>query len=706
MTAAVVVAPLLALLAFHWLRPRPYYLGTDSVSETTFIGPVAANVPVCSPDALELPAGTAILRLRVRSPTRLRPALALTVRIGASVVHSQLPPRRVSANRLSNADFPIPKTASTPSARYASLCVTASQGKLEWAGSAAPSVVPQSVTLGGVMLPAELAVWFLPSPGAQRSYAAEAGSIFARAAMFRPGFVGGWTYALLFFALLPLLALLAVRTLAQAVAGAPGARRTATWLFVIAALNFACWALITPPFQAPDEVDHFAYVQSVVERGEGPAVSGATPLKRWSDAESLALEATAFMSDHEVADTGLPWTSLAEQRFKHLYAIQRPSANDGGGYSTSAAHGPLYYLALSPAYLLARHDSTFSQLSLMRLTSALLGALAVLFAFLLGRELAPRRPWLGVLAALLVAYEPMYGFISGAVNNDVGVNAAAAAAAFLLVRALRRGLTIPWGLFTGVVLVAMPLVKETGLSLYPVAVLALLAALYQHHSRADLRGWLALVLGAIAMNEVSVHVLSLLQPPAGSNGFQAIGSNTSSASYAFHHIPEFLSYMWQLFLPQLPFMGQHFATGGVPAYTIFIKRGWGAFGWYDVFFPTWIYLLILAAMIVAIPLGAWAARREWGWIRCNWLAVATILLIPVAVVTGFEAAYYSPNAQTFIPTYGRYVFPAIVPLAIIVVGALHAFGRRRLLNCGVALVVAMIVLSYGAQLLTLTSFYA
>ncbi len=28
-----------------------------------------------------------------------------------------------------------------------------------------------------------------------------------------------------------------------------------------------------------------------------------------------------------------------------------------------------------------------------------------------------------VLAALLVAYEPMYGFISGIVNNDVGVNA-------------------------------------------------------------------------------------------------------------------------------------------------------------------------------------------------------------------------------------------------------------------------------------------
>ena len=81
----------------------------------------------------------------------------------------------------------------------------------------------------------------------------------------------------------------------------------------------------------------------------------------------------------------------------------------------------------------------------MRLTSALIGALTVVFAFLLARELAPGRPWLAVLAALLVAYEPMYGFISGAVNNDVGVNAGAAALELLLIRMLRRGVTTAVG---------------------------------------------------------------------------------------------------------------------------------------------------------------------------------------------------------------------------------------------------------------------
>ncbi len=703
--AALVAVPLVALIAFHWLHPRPYYLGTDSVDERTFVGPVSANVSVCTPALLELPAGTAIVRLRVRSPTRLRPALKLTLRYGSRTVRSSLPPFHVQASQISNADFPIPPVPASPAARYASLCVSAPEGAMNWIGAGLPSSAAQSVALDGIALPAVLATWFLPPAGAQRSYLAEAGSIFARAALFRPGWVGAWTYWLIFFFVLPLLALLAVRTLAQTFAGETGARRAAIWLLAIAAVNFACWALITPPFQAPDEIDHYAYTQSLVQRGEGPAVNAAVPLDRWSDAESLALETTAFLTDHEVADTGMPWTPLAERRFKELYSQQHPAANNGGGYSTSAAHGPLYYLALSPAYLLAEHDSTFSQLTLMRFTSALLGALAALFAFLLARELAPRRPWLGVLAALLVCYEPMYGFISGAVNNDVGVNAAAAAVAYLLVRLPRRGMTVPFGFVTGAVLVATPLVKETGLSLYPVAALVLIAALVLRHSRADLLGWLALLAGALAMDLVSVHVLSTLQPASGTSGFHAIGANTSAASEAFHHIPEYMSYVWQTFLPRLPFMGKHFSPA-IPGYDIFVRRGWGAFGWYDVFFPDWIYKLILAAMLAAVPLGVWAFGREWPWIKRHWLEVLTVVLIPVAVIAGFEAAYYSPGIQTVIPTYGRYAFPAIVPIAVIVVGVLHAFGRRGVLYSGVALTMAMIALSYGAQLLTLTSFYA
>jgi len=82
-----------------------------------------------------------------------------------------------------------------------------------------------------------------------------------------------------------------------------------------------------------------------------------------------------------------------------------------------------------------------------------------------------------------------------------------------------------------------------------------------------------------------------------------------------------------------------------------------------------------------------------------------VVLMPVAVIAGFEAAYYTPGIRPAIAEFGRYAFPAIAPLALLVVGALHAFGRRRLLFVGTALTTTMMALSYASQLLTLTRFY-
>ncbi|MGA2320211.1 MAG: DUF2142 domain-containing protein [Solirubrobacteraceae bacterium] len=703
---AIFAVPVLLLTGFYCLRPRFYYTGTDSVEDDGHVVQAPAGAPVCVP-ALRLPGQTAIVRLRAVPPTRERPALRVALAEGNRTIYSELPAQRVPENRVSSADFPIPQTPARPTTSPASLCVTA-DGPIQWGGTSLAAAEPGSASLAGKPLAARLAVWYLPRPGARESYLQRAGAIFKRAALFRPGFVGAWTYPLLLFLVLPGLALLALRCLALAVGGRT--RRLAAWLFAIAALNACCWALITPVFQGPDEVDHFAYTQSLVERGERPSSDPHSPLPRWSSSENLALEDTAFLTDHQVGDSRPPWLALQQRNYVSQVAAVHPRADDGGGYTTSAVHGPLYYLALAPAYLATRHDSVFSELTLMRLTSALLGALVVLFTFLLVRELAPARPWLAVLAALLVAYEPMYGFVSGLVNNDVGVNAGAAALELLLIRLLRRGITVPWGALTGAVLIALPSIKGTGLSLYPVAGLVFLIGLWRYHRRADLAAWVALALTAVVVGELIGHVLDGAFAPASltaaTSASSAISTNASAVTEALHHIPDFLSYLWQAFLPRLPFMTPHFPASVHPAFVIFVERGWAAFGWYDVFFPHWVYVVILFAMLLTIPLGACAARREWGWLRRHSLEALAVVLMPVAVIVGFEAAYYTPGSRPVIAEFGRYAFPAIGPLAALVVGALHAFGRRHVLTAGIGLLVAMIALSYASQLLTLTSFYA
>jgi hypothetical protein len=270
---------------------------------------------------------------------------------------------------------------------------------------------------------------------------------------------------------------------------------------------------------------------------------------------------------------------------------------------------------------------------------------------------------------------------------------------------VRRGLTLRLGLLAGALLIVLPIIKGTAYSLYPVAAVALLATLWRHHRRADLAGLGVFALAAIAVREVSVHLPGVFR-----NSASAATAQTSSPSGAVHEVLAhpfgYLAYLWEVFLPRLSFMAPHFETPGIPAFTIFVQRGWAAFGWYDVLFPPWVYSTILAAMLLTLPLGFIAARREWGFVRRNWIEVGVLALMPIAVVAGFEAAFYTTGTRAVIAEFGRYAFPAIAPLAVLVVGALHAFGRRWMMFAGVGLLVVMLGLSYASQLLTLTTFYA
>ena len=109
------------------------------------------------------------------------------------------------------------------------------------------------------------------------------------------------------------------------------------------------------------------------------------------------------------------------------------------------------------------------------------------------RELLPTQPLAAAAAGLLVAFQPMFGFISGAVNNDNGINAAAALALYLMIRGLRRGLTWRLALVLGAVLASVPLLKETGYELYPVAIFALAGIAWRQRRALDPRPWAALV---------------------------------------------------------------------------------------------------------------------------------------------------------------------------------------------------------------------
>ena len=148
------------------------------------------------------------------------------------------------------------------------LCVIPS-GPIDLAGRHGLESGQPAPLLDGRPVDARVAVWYLPPLHERKSLLAQMPAMFDRAALFRPGVVGPWTYAVILIVLAPALFAAALLLFVRAVAGRP-VRRTALAIGVIGFLAAASWSLIMPVFNAPDELEHMAYAQAIAERGRAP----------------------------------------------------------------------------------------------------------------------------------------------------------------------------------------------------------------------------------------------------------------------------------------------------------------------------------------------------------------------------------------------------------------------------------------------------
>ncbi len=705
--AAVIAIPLAVLTLVWCLVPRSYYTGTDSVNALSVTAPIAAGAKTCA-RGLNLPAGTARIGLEATTGAPALPRMTMTLRAGGRVYRSVRAPVTGLASAVTRVAFSIPRTPSRPSSVPATLCVTAAKAIAYGVTPTLVGVQPP-LTVNGKRQLARLAVWYLPPAGAQRSYLARATQMFDRAATFAPGFARPWLFGFVLLGLVPILWFLSVRLLAVAVGGS--GRRLALWLYVLVALNMIGWSLVTPAFQAPDEVDQFAYVQSLVERGQQPTPYPESTRLRWSTSEQNGLLGAAIFTDHQVQDSRAPWLPADVATYRRIVRASSNRTDDGGGFTTMSGYGPLYYLLDAPGYLVAPRGSVFTELGWMRIVSALIGALAAVFTFALLRELVPARQWPATLAGLLVGFQPMYGFLSGAVNNDIGVDAAAAAAVWLTVRLVRRGFEWPTVAGLGVVLGLLPYFKPSGFDLYPIAVFAVLVVLWRDRAKWRARPAAAaravgalVVVFAVVYGVVTALSGALAAPrPAGAQASVTTAGGTISA--VIHHPTSYLTYLWEEVFPRLPFMHAHFPTGTSVFKVVLVERAWASFGWVDVQFGSWVYVVLEVAIGVTVVLAVIAFVRYRAWLARRWPEVVIVVATPVLVIAGYAAAFYTSTQRGVVAEMGRYVFPALSAVSAMVVGALHAFGPRRAVAAGAVLLGLVLAFNYASQLLLFTSFF-
>lgn len=161
------------------------------------------------------------------------------------------------------------------------------------------------------------------------------------------------------------------------------------------------------------------------------------------------------------------------------------------GRDPGVVHAPLYYYGGAAADWLAEHldgKAMPTRMFWVRAWSALLGALAVYGAWLLGAQVFGygRK---ALLVGLLVATQPMISYWSGLVSNDIGAVATAALVLAQLAFMLRHKPHPAQGLWLGGLLATALLTKSTALVLVVLAAatLAMQAIVVRHNRPAVIR---------------------------------------------------------------------------------------------------------------------------------------------------------------------------------------------------------------------------
>ncbi|MHB2001588.1 MAG: DUF2142 domain-containing protein [Solirubrobacteraceae bacterium] len=471
-------------------------------------------------------------------------------------------------------------------------------------------------------------------------------------------------------------------------------------------MNAAIWGFVVPPFQVPDEVSHFAYVQYLAEAGEPPPQRAGEP--PYSPQEATAIDelevvpVIGFSSQRGIFDA-------AENEALHR-ALAKPQSTKGGGGSNAASNQPpLYYALELVPYLLSPSHELLFRLVLMRLLSALLAACTVLTVFMLIRELLPRTRWAPTVGALAVAFQPTFDFIAAGVNGDNLLFLTASLSFYALLRAYRRGFTARRGAWIGGAVAAGVLAKLTFIALLPGIALAILLLAWRALP-AGRRDALRALATTVAIAVVPVGVYALLNVAVWHRGGITAGGVAGATN---SRLPgggvvtwnETLDYIWQLYLPRLPFMNHAFFTEGQLIHTWF-DGSIGRFGWLDYGFPGWVYSWakdIFIGLIALALIGLWRLR---GGVRAllplgACFAVVALGLMAAIGYTGVR--YQLSTGEQF--AQARYLFPLIAFYGLFVVLAAHAPPRRWAPALGALLVVLAMTHGLFAETLTISRYY-
>jgi 4-amino-4-deoxy-L-arabinose transferase-like glycosyltransferase len=470
-------------------------------------------------------------------------------------------------------------------------------------------------------------------------------------------------------------------------------RALAAVLIAVALFGLA-WTLVVPPWQAPDENSHFAYTQSLAERfalpGDEKRPYGSTEQERADDASGSSRAAQRLGINPE-------WSTIAYDRWRRTQASY--DRDNGGGPNPASQNPPTSYLYDAALYHVAAGGTVFDRLWVVRLGSLLCLLITTTAVWLLAGELFGCSRPLQLTASVVAGTFPMVTFIATSVSPDAMLYAEWSLALWLGTRILKRGLTARDALALSFVVGVSVTTKVTSFALVG-GTLFVLAVGSWRLIRARAPGWwrpaaTGVVAFAVPAGAWFVTAQIVARPAA--------PQLASSAPASEVNWREFVSYVWQFYLPKLPTQDElTVAPSGL--YDIWIRQSWGAFGWLEVRFSEGTYE-IFAALTALIAVGAILAIVK----RCrrsDLQLLAFYGLVVVGLLAGLHWTEYNQLVQGNSFNQGRYLFPLIALFGVAVASTLALFrGAGRLVGAGLV-VGAMAGFQLFSLAIVLARFYA
>ncbi len=411
-------------------------------------------------------------------------------------------------------------------------------------------------------------------------------------------------------------------------------------LFVIALVALThgvAYALTVPPWQAPDEPGHFEHVYLMVEQRRLFSPVDVDPaLEREIIASLYANHYWDYVPHGRPAD--MP---------EHLGDL-----NTFAGSSRTLERPSLSYLPYALVLAPIRHQDVDFQLRALRLSSVLYLAVIVGLVWAAARALFPASLVPAVVAAAFAALLPQHAYIMASVSDGNLTEVLASAGFLVMARSARFGLNWRRALALGLLSLLSLTTKNTALFLLPTMVVAMPVLVFRGRiPRWELAfagaGAVALALMGARFAPRSVHLSRL---------WSGVAIFFSPEAYSPDRLADYQRWIGMTF-----------------------ESFWGRFGWMNIRMAGSVYLgltLVSVAMVAAL-IWRLATRRPQDLLpgvgRCLVL-YGLAVGFAAAFVLGTFVVYYSPYGNF---SQGRYVFPALLPMAVLVGYSVGGDGVHR-----------------------------